>query len=283
MCVEAARGGSAGLVIPVTLRPSAMREREVRRTNGSMTIVYSCRIQERRRRAARRDAAAGSRWSTGRTPLAAQAQRAPSAGQSCPRDVGPLLDSALETVAGARVAAIATAHGHDVSAREARRRAMSGPLPSTAGRWFNPASSGVRGCERSRNRRPSALLGEAPIEESGRAADRLAGPRGSRDLREPGVIAGMSGSLLSHDALDELWQRPDPAVVTFAAGKPHRHLRAWHAGIRARLGPTATARTIFDGRRAIAPFPRLRRLRGPVGAVNLSPRSSPPRHARWPR
>ena len=56
----------------------------------------------------------------------------------------------------------------------------------------------------------------------------------------------MSGSLLSHDALDELWQRPDCAIVTFAAEKAHRHLRSWHAGIRARLGPTATARTIFD-------------------------------------
>ena len=60
------------------------------------------------------------------------------------------------------------------------------------------------------------------------------------------MIAGMSGSLLSHDALDELWQRHDPTIVTFTAGKPYRHLRAWHAGIRARLGPTASARTIFD-------------------------------------
>jgi hypothetical protein len=60
------------------------------------------------------------------------------------------------------------------------------------------------------------------------------------------VIAGMSGSLLSHDALDELWQRPDPTIVTFAADKAHRHLRSWHAGVRARLGPTATARTVFD-------------------------------------
>ena len=61
------------------------------------------------------------------------------------------------------------------------------------------------------------------------------------------MIAGMSGSLLSHDALDELWQRPDPAVVTFAAGKPHRHLKAWHAGIRARLGPTALVGAAFVG------------------------------------
>ena len=60
------------------------------------------------------------------------------------------------------------------------------------------------------------------------------------------MIAGMSGSLLSHDALDELWQRPDPTIVTFAADKAHRHLRSWHAGVRARLGPTATARTVFD-------------------------------------
>ena len=60
------------------------------------------------------------------------------------------------------------------------------------------------------------------------------------------MIAGMSGSLLSHDALDELWHRPDPAVVTFTTERAHRPLRSWHAGIRARLGPTASARTIFD-------------------------------------
>lgn len=60
------------------------------------------------------------------------------------------------------------------------------------------------------------------------------------------MIAGMSGSLLSHDAIEELWQRRDPAIVTFATEKAHRHLRTWHAGIRARLGPTASARTIFD-------------------------------------
>src|SRR5215218_9870155 len=56
----------------------------------------------------------------------------------------------------------------------------------------------------------------------------------------------MSGSLLSHDALGDLLQRPDPAIVSFAPGKPYRHLRAWHAGVRAALGPTASARTIFD-------------------------------------
>ena len=80
------------------------------------------------------------------------------------------------------------------------------------------------------------------------------------------MIAGMSGSLLSHDALDELWQRPDPAVVTFAAEKPHRHLRAWHAGIRARLGPTATARTVFD---AVAE-PLLRSLGFDISVVQSS-------------
>jgi hypothetical protein len=60
------------------------------------------------------------------------------------------------------------------------------------------------------------------------------------------VIAGMSGALLSHDAIDELLVRPDPAVVTFAADRRHRQLRAWHAGVRARFGPTASARAIFD-------------------------------------
>ena len=266
--VEGARGGSAGLVIPVTLRPSAAREREVRRTNGSMTIVYSVGFRNGAGELLEETLLpvaveyGGRRWRHRRSALRAQVRAALA-------DVAPLLDSALETVAGARVAAIATAHGHDVSAREARRRAMSGPLPSTAGVLVQPGLFGRAGLRTEQKPPASALLEEAPIEEDAAAADRLAGSRGSRDLREPGVIAGMSGSLLSHDALDELWQRPDPAVVTFAAGKPYRHLRAWHAGIRARLGPTATARTIFD---AVAE-PLLRSLGFDISVVQSSSQS----------
>ena len=182
----------------------------------------------------------GRRWRQSRRGLRAQV-RAGARGRGAAVSIQP-----LETVAGARLAAIATAHGHNVSAREARRRAMSGPLPSTAGALVQPGLFGRAGLRTEQEPAASALLDEAPIEDGAERRDRLAGPGGSRDLREPGVIAGMSGSLLSHDALDELWQRPDPAIVTFAAEKAHRHLRSWHAGIRARLGPTATARTIFD-------------------------------------
>ena len=61
------------------------------------------------------------------------------------------------------------------------------------------------------------------------------------------MIAGMCGSLLSHDALSQLLRSGEPidlrrADHSFSFGR----LRTWHAGVRAQLGPAASARTVFD-------------------------------------
>ena len=123
---------------------------------------------------------------------------------------------------------------------------MSGSPASTAGLLVQPGLFGRAGAANRETRpglRPGSAMG--PSEEAERQIVWQARVEAVICGRLD-VIAGMSGSLLSHDALDELWQRPDPAMPTFAADKPCRHLRAWHAGVRARLGPTATARTIFD-------------------------------------
>lgn len=61
------------------------------------------------------------------------------------------------------------------------------------------------------------------------------------------MIAGMSGSLLSHDAIERLIAaRQERALWPEQWTPRQRRLRAWHAGIRSRLGPSAGARTVFD-------------------------------------
>ncbi len=101
----------------------------------------------------------GRRWRHRRSGLRAQVRAALA-------NVGPLLDSALEAVAGARVAAIATAHGDGVSAREARRRVMAGRLPSTAGLLVQPGLFGRTGLRTEQKPPTSALFGEAPIAQA---------------------------------------------------------------------------------------------------------------------
>jgi hypothetical protein len=56
------------------------------------------------------------------------------------------------------------------------------------------------------------------------------------------MIAGMSGSLLSHDAVI----RAAAAACPPGAANAHRHLRAWHAAIRREMGPASSARAVFD-------------------------------------
>jgi hypothetical protein len=61
------------------------------------------------------------------------------------------------------------------------------------------------------------------------------------------MIPGLSGSLLSHEALE----RQIPDTLRGYLGESDRHLRqstmrAWHLDLRARLGPSASARTCFD-------------------------------------
>ena len=55
----------------------------------------------------------------------------------------------------------------------------------------------------------------------------------------------MSGSLLSHDALEQMLQRSDP-LVDFEQTGWCRRLRTWHAALRAELGPAAGPRMVFD-------------------------------------
>ncbi len=57
------------------------------------------------------------------------------------------------------------------------------------------------------------------------------------------MIAGMSGSLVSHDALPQPGSDRDAVV---------RRLRRWHHAVLSELGPTAGARTVFD--RVAAPL-----------------------------
>jgi hypothetical protein len=99
----------------------------------------------------------GRRWRRSRRGLRAQVRRALA-------ELAPRLDSTLETVAGARLAAISTAHGPNVAAREARRRAMSGRLQSIAGVLVQPGLFGRAGL-RTERATASAWLDEAPIED----------------------------------------------------------------------------------------------------------------------
>ena len=57
------------------------------------------------------------------------------------------------------------------------------------------------------------------------------------------MIAGLTGALLSHGALeraDAAWWNPS------ARARDHTGLRTWHRGIRDRLGPSSSARSVFD-------------------------------------
>ena len=61
------------------------------------------------------------------------------------------------------------------------------------------------------------------------------------------MIPGINGSLLSHDALE----RVIPAALSGHYGEAGRddaarRFRAWHRPLQARLGPSASARTVFD-------------------------------------
>jgi hypothetical protein len=55
------------------------------------------------------------------------------------------------------------------------------------------------------------------------------------------MIPGLSGSMLSHDAVSRAAAPVQPAAV-----HAHRGVRAWHAAVRRELGPASSARTVFD-------------------------------------
>ena len=61
------------------------------------------------------------------------------------------------------------------------------------------------------------------------------------------MIAGMSGSLLSHDAIEQSIASGQEPELAPARWLPLQgQLRMWHAELRHRLGPTAGPRTVFD-------------------------------------
>jgi hypothetical protein len=59
------------------------------------------------------------------------------------------------------------------------------------------------------------------------------------------VIAGLSGSLFSHDALERLVCCGSDERIVLPANT-HEHLGTWQTVVRDRLGPAASARTVFD-------------------------------------
>ena len=61
------------------------------------------------------------------------------------------------------------------------------------------------------------------------------------------MISGLSGPLLSHDAIHSiLGSAVIPDLPPEAPAAIVRQLRAWHAVVRSRLGPACSARTVFD-------------------------------------
>jgi hypothetical protein len=56
------------------------------------------------------------------------------------------------------------------------------------------------------------------------------------------MIAGLSGSLLSHDALAGAVRSATPSNAADA----HRRVRAWHAAVVREMGPASSARAVFD-------------------------------------
>lgn len=61
------------------------------------------------------------------------------------------------------------------------------------------------------------------------------------------MLAGVSGSLLSHEALERIIPEALRGRFGEADREPaSRRLRAWHRSIEPRLGPSASARMVFD-------------------------------------
>ena len=61
------------------------------------------------------------------------------------------------------------------------------------------------------------------------------------------MIAGLSGSLLSSDALERLVpDRLRGELDEFGRGRARRRMRSWHVPVRTLLGPASSPRTVFD-------------------------------------
>src|SRR5687768_10052523 len=68
------------------------------------------------------------------------------------------------------------------------------------------------------------------------------------------MIPGLSGSLLSHEALSTCGSLA-PASGNTESAAAHRRLRAWHSSIAREMGPASGARAVFD------------RIAAPLGAA----------------
>ena len=165
--VEGARGGSAALVIPVTLRLSAMRERKGRGTNGSMTIVYAVGFRN----------GAGELLEETLLPIAVECA-GPAGGTGPARsERRSELCSRTWRRCSIRLSSLSPAPGprrsrpHTATTCPGARRAGGRCRDRCRRRrecWFNPASSGVQGCVPEQKPPVSALLDDAPIEEAAR-------------------------------------------------------------------------------------------------------------------
>ena len=56
------------------------------------------------------------------------------------------------------------------------------------------------------------------------------------------MIPGLSGSLLSHDAV----AGAIVATSHSSTADAHRRVRAWHAAVAREMGPASSARAVFD-------------------------------------
>ena len=160
--VDPPAGGGAGLVIPV-----AAQQRRLGRAEGSaITIVFSVAFRTGAGDMLEETLvpiavdSRGRRWRHNRRALRAQVKQAVE-------ELARALDWALEGVASARLAVISAAHSHNASAHEARRRAISGRLGSTAGMLVQPGLFG-RTALRTESTPAPAWLDDAPIEGADR-------------------------------------------------------------------------------------------------------------------
>ena len=151
--VEPPAGSRAGMVIPVAAQQGHRR----------ITILYSVAFRTGAGDMLEEALVpisvdySGRRWRHNRAALRAQVKRALA-------DLARHLDPVLESVASARLAAIAAAHDEKASAREARRRAISGRLASTAGMLVQPGLF-ARAALRTERTPAPAWLDEAPSED----------------------------------------------------------------------------------------------------------------------
>ena len=158
----------------------------------------------------------------------------------------PGLRRRLSRRTGPRLSEVRAMHDRVSQAIGRRETAIEGSLRSAA-RELVQAGLFDRRALRTGNQRAAraGLVREHGSIGANDPAGAFAAP--GRAVRETRVIAGMSGSLLSHDAVERLIASGAEPELTPDRWLPlQRRLRGWHAELRQRLGPTAGPRTVFD-------------------------------------